>query len=66
MLNMTESSRLFLKKYLPSALDAKKTNDALDPLYDLIDMKGFDADEEYNAFGREAQSVYDDLYNSND
>ena len=62
MLNMSEESRRFLEKYLPSALEAEHVNDILDPLYDLIDMKGFTAEEEYNAFGREAQRVYDDLY----
>ena len=65
MLNMSESSRAFLKKHLPLALEAEHVNDALDPLYDLIDLKGFDADEEYNDFGWEAQQVYDDLYSNN-
>ena len=67
MLNMTETSRKFLEKHLPEALDAVNVNDALDPLYDLIDEKGFAPPhyEEYNAFGREAQAVYDDLYLNN-
>lgn len=65
MLNMSERSKRFLEKYLPETLSAKHVNDALDPLYDLIDMKGFDANEEYNAFGWEAQAVYDDLFLSN-
>lgn len=65
MLNMSEESKVFLEKHLPSALEAEHVNDALDPLYDLIDMKGFDVNEEYNDFGWEAQQVYDDLYFNN-
>ena len=63
---MSPASREFLRKYLPEALSAETVNDVLDPLYDLIDMKGFNADEEYNAFGTEAQVVYDDIYSNND
>lgn len=66
MLQMTEKSREFLATHLPAALEAKKANDVLDPLYDLIDLKGFDADDEYNAFGVAAQEVYDDIYANND
>ena len=62
MLNMSNASRKFLEENLPNVINATEVNDILDPLYDLIDMKGFDVDEEYNDFGREAQSVYDDLY----
>ena len=62
MLNMSEASKKFLEKYLPEALNAVEVNDILDPLYDLIDMKGFNVNEEYNDFGIEAQAVYDDIY----
>lgn len=64
---MTEKSKEFLLKYLPVALAAEELNDALDPLYRLIDKKGFAPPhyDEYNDFGREAQKVYDDLYYSN-
>lgn len=67
MLKMKESSREFLEKYLPIALEAKELNDALDSLYMLIDEEGFAPPkyEDYNDFGREAQRVYDDLYLSN-
>lgn len=67
MLNMSEESRRFLEKHLPAALEVSKIQDALDPLYDLIDEKGFAPPhyDEYNDFGREAQRVYDDLYLSN-
>ena len=66
MLNMTESTKKFLEKYLPEALLATEVNDALDVLYQLIDQKGFNKDEEYNSFGRKAQEAYDDLYFNND
>ena len=64
---MQESSMRFLEKYLPVALSAQHVNDALDPLYDLIEEKGFAPPhyQDYNDFGREAQRVYDDLYLSN-
>ena len=67
MLNMSEESRHFLEKHLPAALEVSRIQDALDPLYDLIDEKGFAPPhyDEYNDFGREAQRVYDDLYLSN-
>ena len=64
MLNMSEQSRQFLEKYLPSALLAQHVNDTLDRLFDLIEEKGFAPPhyDEYNDFGREAQLVYDDIY----
>ena len=65
MLNMTETSRKFLEKWLPNVLDAKHPNDILDPLYDLIEIKGFNAEDAYNDFGREAQAVYDDICYNN-
>ena len=67
MLNMQESSRAFLEKYLPVALTARTLNDALDELTELIEEKGFAPPhyQDYNDFGREAQRVYDDLYLSN-
>ena len=68
MLKMKESSRKFLEKYLPEALDKETRQEALKLLYRLIDEKGFEPPiyETYNDFGREAQRVYDDLYLSND
>lgn len=64
MLKMEESSRRFLERYLPAALEVSKLNDALEMLYDLIDEKGFAPPHyyDYNDFGREAQRVYDDLF----
>ena len=67
MLKMNSNSVAFLKKNLPDTLNAEKLSDVLDPLYELIDEKGFAPPhyETYNDFGREAQSVYDDLFYSN-
>ena len=67
MLKMTDKSRVFLEKILPGIFSATTVGEALEMLYDLIDEKGFapPSYEEYNDFGREAQSVYDDLYLSN-
>lgn len=68
MLKMSEASYQFLKKYLPQVLEAEKCDDILLPLYDLINKKGFAPPhyDDYNAFGREAQKVYDDVYYNNE
>ena len=69
MLKISENAALFINKHLQNPdqlLSSDNINDILDPLYDLIDEKGFiSQDEGYNAFGREAQKVYDDLYYNN-
>lgn len=67
MLKMKNSSREFLERYLPDALEATELNSVLDRLFDLIEEKGFAPPEYegYNDFGREAQRVYDDIYLSN-
>lgn len=67
VLKMKESSRVFLEKYLPEALEMKTRREVLESLYMLIDEEGFAPPEyeNYNDFGREAQRVYDDLYLSN-
>lgn len=67
MLNMTEKSKEFLDKHLPGVSAKNTVNDILDPLYELIDEKGFAPPhyDEYNEFGREAQKVYDDIFCSN-
>ena len=68
MLKMCNTSRKFLERHLPKALDFEEVNDALDLLSDFIDEYGFDPPiyEDYNDFGREAQKVYDDIYLSNE
>jgi len=67
MLKMTEQSKKFLSRHLPSTLESNNIGEVLDLLYDLIDEKGFAPPhyDEYNDFGREAQKVYDDLYLNN-
>ena len=66
MIKMTSKSREFLKENIPDVLDAAEPNEILQPLYDLIMFKGFISHEEgYNAFGDEAQAVYDDIFYSN-
>lgn len=66
VIKMSEKSRKFLMKNLPEVLEAIDPRDILGPLDDLIVQKGFITyDEGYNAFGREAQEVYDDIFYSN-
>lgn len=67
MIKMSETSKLFLRKHLPGFLNAEKKTDILDPLYELIDEKGFAPPhyDSYNDFGREAQRVYDDIFYNN-
>ena len=65
MLKMSASSNAFLRQNLPDALRATHVNDALDALYDWIDLHGFAQNGLYNALGQEAQAVYDDLFDNN-
>ena len=67
MLKYSEKSKAFLEEHLPSALEMERLRDVLIALYDLIDEKGFAPPhyDSYNDFGREAQTVYDDIYWSN-
>lgn len=65
MVILSEEAEAFLRKYLPGALNARKVNDILFQLDDLIVDKGFITWEEgYNDFGREAQRIYDDIYDN--
>ena len=65
--NINEHARAFLAEHLPEALDAESSYAALKMLYELIDEKGFDAAkyEKLNAFGLEADEVYDEIYELN-
>lgn len=65
---LSEQSKKFLEENIPDIFDARSLDEALRMLYDLIDEKGFapPSFEEYNDFGRQAQAVYDDLYQNND
>ena len=65
--NINEHARAFLAEQLPEALDAESSYAALKMLYELIDEKGFDAPkyDKLNAFGLEADEVYDEIYELN-
>ena len=65
--NINEQARAFLAEHLPEALEAESSYVALKMLYGLIDEKGFDAPkyEKLNAFGLEADEVYDEIYELN-
>lgn len=65
--NINEHARAFLAEHLPEALDAESSYAALKMLYELIDEKGLDAPkyEKLNAFGLEADEVYDEIYELN-
>ena len=65
--NINEHARAFLAEHLQEALDAESSYAALKMLYELIDEKGFDAPkyEKLNAFGLEADEVYDEIYELN-
>ena len=65
--NINEQARAFLAEHLPEALEAESSYAALKMLYELIDEKGFDAPkyDKLNAFGLEADEVYDEIYELN-
>ena len=63
--NMTEQSRVFLEKYIPTYKNAGKINDVLDDLDALMLMKGLDENDDPNEFWYEAVTVYDDLFAQN-
>lgn len=65
--NINERARAFLAEHLPQALEAESSYAALKMLYELIDEKSFDAPkyEKLNAFGIEADEVYDEIYELN-
>lgn len=67
-MNLSEQSKRFLRENLPEIFSTKSLDEALAMLYDLIDEKGFAAPdfEEYNDFGRQAQAVYDEIYQNNE
>ncbi len=64
MVIMSDSSKRFLEKNCPSALDARTINEALEIINDNIVEKGFCGrnNDEYNDYGRKAQAVFDDIY----
>ena len=64
MLNLDKEEIDFLKKHLENVdvdklVNENKRNELLDVIDDLITYKGFDDNYDYNAFGEEAQDMYD-------
>lgn len=67
MININERDRKFIIDNLPDGekiLESGDADELLDVLYDVIDRKGFFG-YDYNDFGREAQKVYDRIYDDN-
>ncbi len=64
MLDCSDKSKKFLLDNIPEVLTLDNIGQALDKVYDWIDMNGFGLDGMYNAKGKEAQAVYDDLMSS--
>lgn len=62
---MSEYSRVFLDRYMPSYKEAKKINDILDDLDLLMLMEGLDENDDPNDFWYEACDVFDDLFAQN-
>lgn len=65
MLKCSDRSRQFLQEHIPEVLTMDDIGQALDAVYDWIDVNGFGLNGLYNAEGKDAQAVYDDLYASN-
>ena len=68
MLNVSKEDEAFLKKHIENAenlIKQETSKHLLRALYDVIMYKGFDDDDFYNDFGREAQAVYDRIWEAN-
>lgn len=66
MLKMSDTSRAFLSENFPQLLEIDDLDTFLDELDTLIIIHGFDSEDEITDFGREAESVYDEVYYYND
>lgn len=66
MFNMSKGSKEFLKKHFPEFFSYVDLDEALLALDAFITREGLDANDDMTVFGHEAQSVYDDVFNSND
>lgn len=68
MINLSEKDVKFIKKNFENSdemINNFSVNEILDAIDDLIIYKGFTPNDDYNDFGREAQKVYDNIYNNN-
>lgn len=66
MLNMSNSSKEFLKKYLPDLLKQDDLDRVLLDLDAFITRECLNENDDMTDLGHKAQSVYDDLYFNND
>lgn len=68
MINLSEKDVKFIKKNFENSdemINNFSVNEILDAIDDLIIYQGFNQDYDYNDFGREAQKVYDSIYENN-
>ena len=68
MLKISDEDVKFLKKHIENADELIADGDRkklLRALSEVINYKGFDKDWCYNDFGKEAQMVYDRIYDDN-
>ena len=65
MFNMSDTSKVFLKKYCPELLQENELRQFLLKLDDFITREGLDENDNMTAFGHEAQAVYDEIYMCN-
>lgn len=69
MLNLDDADKKFIQDNFKNPEDIlclEDVNDLLDEIDDLIMKKGFISHSEgYNDFGREAQKVFDNIFNNN-
>ncbi len=66
MIKMSEEEKQFLLKHIDKDIvENGRIGEVLEALYLMIDYKGFDKDYFYNDFGKEAQEVYDSIYDQN-
>lgn len=70
MLNFTDQDKKFIQRNFTNAeqlLASSSRREVLIAIYDLIDEKGFAPPHyyDYNSFGREAQKIYDSIYQNN-
>lgn len=66
ILEMSEKSKEFLKKYIPDALQTAKLEYALQLIDDWVLEYGFDKNWNLNDKGREGEEVYDDVRSCNE
>lgn len=66
MFSMSNSSKKFLEKHFPEFFSYNDLDEALLALDAFITQEGLDENDDMTDFGHEVQSVYDDIFYSND